>query len=92
VNSEIDSVCAALLQEICRFQDRLYHKNPSKVGERATEKTWFQTFSPKKAKTKRRFVMGIREVTKHLKLQRIKCIILAPNCEKIQSKGTKTFP
>ncbi len=36
---------------------------------------------------KRRFVMGIREVTKHLKLKKIKCIILAPNCEKIQSKG-----
>ncbi len=31
--------------------------------------------------------MGIREVTKHLKLQKLKCIILAPNCEKIQSKG-----
>jgi selenocysteine insertion sequence-binding protein 2 len=31
--------------------------------------------------------MGIREVTKHLKLAKLKCIILAPNCEKIQSKG-----
>jgi ribosomal protein L7Ae-like RNA K-turn-binding protein len=31
--------------------------------------------------------MGIREVTKHLKLQKLKCVILAPNCEKIQSKG-----
>lgn len=31
--------------------------------------------------------MGIREVTKHLKLQKIKCVVLAPNCEKIQAKG-----
>ena len=31
--------------------------------------------------------MGIREVTKHLKLNRVKCVILAPNCEKIESKG-----
>ena len=31
--------------------------------------------------------MGIREVTKHLKLNKVKCIILAPNCEKIQSQG-----
>lgn len=31
--------------------------------------------------------MGIREVTKHLKLQKIKCVIIAPNCEKIESKG-----
>ena len=40
-----------------------------------------------KAKLKRRFVMGIREVTKHLKMFRIKCVIIAPNCEKIESKG-----
>lgn len=69
INHEIDSVCQALLQDIVRFQDRLYHK------------------SPLKAKSKRRFVMGIREVTKHLKLNKVKCIIMAPNCEKIQSKG-----
>jgi selenocysteine insertion sequence-binding protein 2 len=43
--------------------------------------------NPAKAKMKRRYVMGIREVTKHLKLQKLKCVILAPNCEKIQSKG-----
>ncbi|CAF0941998.1 unnamed protein product [Brachionus calyciflorus] len=43
--------------------------------------------NPIKAKMKRRYVMGIREVTKHLKLQKLKCVILAPNCEKIESKG-----
>lgn len=43
--------------------------------------------NPAKAKAKRRYVMGIREVTKHLKLKKLKCVILAPNCEKIQSKG-----
>ncbi len=26
-------------------------------------------------------------MTKHLKLKKLKCVILAPNCEKIQSKG-----
>lgn len=36
---------------------------------------------------RRRYVMGIREVTKHLKLRKLKCVILAPNCEKIVSKG-----
>jgi ribosomal protein L7Ae-like RNA K-turn-binding protein len=69
INRDIDAICTALLQEIVRFQDRLYHKNPIK------------------AKMKRRYVMGIREVTKHLKLNKLKCVILAPNCEKIQSKG-----
>lgn len=69
VNREIDEVCFLLLREIVRFQDRMYHKNPTK------------------AKSKRRYVMGIREVTKHLKLRKLKCVILAPNCEKIQAKG-----
>ncbi|WAR29952.1 SBP2L-like protein [Mya arenaria] len=39
------------------------------------------------AKAKRRFVLGLREVTKHLKLKKIKCVIISPNLEKIQSKG-----
>ncbi|RNA01913.1 selenocysteine insertion sequence-binding 2-like [Brachionus plicatilis] len=69
INKDIDETCTLLLQEIVRFQDRLYQKNPVK------------------AKIKRRYVMGIREVTKHLKMFRIKCVILAPNCEKIESKG-----
>ena len=43
--------------------------------------------NPHKAKSKRRFVLGIREVFKHLKLGRIKCVIVSPNLEKIQSKG-----
>ncbi|XP_006872652.1 PREDICTED: selenocysteine insertion sequence-binding protein 2 [Chrysochloris asiatica] len=42
---------------------------------------------PVKAKTKRRIVLGLREVLKHLKLKRLKCVIISPNCEKIQSKG-----
>ncbi|XP_066895897.1 selenocysteine insertion sequence-binding protein 2 isoform X9 [Kogia breviceps] len=46
---------------------------------------------PVKAKTKRRLVLGLREVLKHLKLKKLKCIIISPNCEKIQSKASKTF-
>ncbi|XP_034955829.1 selenocysteine insertion sequence-binding protein 2 isoform X2 [Zootoca vivipara] len=42
---------------------------------------------PVKAKTKRRLVMGLREVLKHLKLKKLKCVIISPNCERIQSKG-----
>ena len=39
---------------------------------------------------RRRLVVGIREVTKHLKLKKLKCVILAPNLEKIKSNGN--FP
>ncbi|XP_028269204.1 selenocysteine insertion sequence-binding protein 2-like isoform X2 [Parambassis ranga] len=42
---------------------------------------------PMKARMKRRIVMGLREVLKHLKLRRVKCVIISPNCERIQSKG-----
>lgn len=58
-----------LLQELVRFQERVYQKDPAK------------------AKAKRRLVMGLREVTKHMRLNKIKCVIISPNCEKIQSKG-----
>ncbi|XP_047556110.1 LOW QUALITY PROTEIN: selenocysteine insertion sequence-binding protein 2 [Lutra lutra] len=42
---------------------------------------------PVKAKTKRRLVLGLREVLKHLRLRKLKCVIISPNCEKTQSKG-----
>ncbi|XP_058528317.1 selenocysteine insertion sequence-binding protein 2 isoform X2 [Ochotona princeps] len=42
---------------------------------------------PVKAKTKRRLVLGLREVLKHLRLKKLKCVIISPNCEKTQSKG-----
>ncbi|XP_017546532.1 selenocysteine insertion sequence-binding protein 2 isoform X2 [Pygocentrus nattereri] len=42
---------------------------------------------PMKARMKRRLVMGLREVLKHLKLRKVKCVIISPNCERVQSKG-----
>ncbi|XP_059512339.1 selenocysteine insertion sequence-binding protein 2 isoform X8 [Myotis daubentonii] len=42
---------------------------------------------PVKAKTKRRLVLGLREVLKHLRLRKLKCVIISPNCERIQSRG-----
>ncbi|XP_018599612.1 selenocysteine insertion sequence-binding protein 2-like isoform X2 [Scleropages formosus] len=42
---------------------------------------------PMKARMKRRLVMGLREVLKHLKLRKVKCVVISPNCERIQSKG-----
>ncbi|XP_053337652.1 selenocysteine insertion sequence-binding protein 2-like [Clarias gariepinus] len=42
---------------------------------------------PMKARMKRRLVMGIREVLKHLKLRKVKCVVISPNCERVESKG-----
>ncbi|XP_062263065.1 selenocysteine insertion sequence-binding protein 2-like isoform X4 [Platichthys flesus] len=69
LSKEIDESVTMLLQELVRFQERIYQNDPTK------------------AKSKRRLVMGLREVTKHMKLQKIKCVIISPNCEKIQAKG-----
>ncbi|KAM3876749.1 selenocysteine insertion sequence-binding protein 2-like [Diretmus argenteus] len=69
LNKEIDESVTLLLQELVRFQERIYQKDPTK------------------AKSKRRLVMGLREVTKHMKMHKIKCVIISPNCEKIQAKG-----
>ncbi|KAM9481874.1 selenocysteine insertion sequence-binding protein 2-like isoform 4-T4 [Clarias gariepinus] len=69
LNKEIDESVTLLLQELVRFQERVYQKEPTK------------------AKSKRRLVMGLREVTKHMKLNKIRCVIISPNCEKIQAKG-----
>ncbi|KAI1904071.1 hypothetical protein AGOR_G00001900 [Albula goreensis] len=69
LNKDIDESVTLLLQELVRFQERVYQKDPIK------------------AKAKRRLVMGLREVTKHMRLHNIKCVIISPNCEKIQAKG-----
>lgn len=41
----------------------------------------------KQAKAKRRFVLGLREVSKHLKLRKLKCVIISSNVERIKSAG-----
>jgi len=69
LNPEMDDTVTKLIQDLTRFQDRLFQKDPIK------------------AKMRRRLVVGLREVTKHLKLKKLKCVILAPNLEKIKSNG-----
>ena len=39
------------------------------------------------AKYRRRIVCGLREVLKHLKLKKLKCVILPPNLDSISSEG-----
>lgn len=43
--------------------------------------------TPHKFKQKRRFVLGLREVLKHLKLKKLKAVVIAPNLERIASEG-----
>ena len=43
---------------------------------------------PVRAKSKRRYVCGLRKVCKHLGLGKSKCVIIPPNLDHIQSTGT----
>ena len=42
---------------------------------------------PLKFKSKRRYVCGLREVKKHVLLKHLKCVIVPPNLQRIQSPG-----
>ena len=72
IDRQLDELCVQLLLSLKRFQDR--------------KKQQFQA-NPERARRKRRFVHGIREVTKHLRSQRLKCVFIAPDCQSIQSQG-----
>ncbi len=72
IDRQLDELCIQLLLTLKRFQDR--------------KKQQFQS-NPERARGKRRFVHGIREVTKHLRLQRLKCVLIAPDCQSIHSRG-----
>ncbi len=62
-----------MLEDLVRFQDRVYKNEPLKL------------------KTKRRYVCGLREVLKHLELKKMKCAIIPPNLDKIQSPGYNDY-
>lgn len=42
---------------------------------------------PIKARARKRYVCGLREVAKHVKLKKLKCVIIPPNLDNIQSTG-----
>ena len=43
--------------------------------------------NPIKAKAKRRYVVGLREIKKFLEVKKVKMLLLAPDVEPVQSKG-----
>jgi len=69
LSPEIDEAAQALLQDLTRFQDRLYSRDPIK------------------ARARRRLVVGLREVSKHLAIRRLECVLLAPNIERCGAEG-----
>ena len=58
-----------IVQDIVRFQDRQFAKDPVK------------------AKAKKRYVAGLREIKKFLQVKKITLLILAPDVEPVKIKG-----
>ena len=46
---------------------------------------------PIKARARKRYVCGLREVAKHVKLKKLKCVVIPPNLDNIQSTGMKSI-
>ena len=42
---------------------------------------------PDRARAKRRYIVGLRECAKFLKVKKLSCIIFAPNIEKVEAEG-----
>ncbi len=42
---------------------------------------------PEKAKSKRRYVLGLREIRKFLQVKKVTLLLLAPDVESVESKG-----
>ena len=69
LSKDIDELVVQLIQDIVRFQDRQFAKDPLK------------------AKSKKRYVVGLREIKKFLQVKKITLLILAPDVETVQIKG-----
>ena len=69
MSDELDKIVTQLVQDIVRFQDRQFAKDPVK------------------AKAKKRYVVGLREIKKFLQVKKITLLILAPDVETVQIKG-----
>jgi hypothetical protein len=69
LSGELDLSVIALIQDLVRFQDRQFAKDPMK------------------AKSKKRYVVGLREIKKFLQVKKITILLLAPDVEPVTAKG-----
>ena len=69
----MDEVCKTLLQDVVRFQDKQFNKDPVK------------------AKARRRYVVGLREVKKFLVVKKVRLVVIAPDLENVDGKGKESY-
>ena len=69
LSHELDAHTYALLQDLVRFQDKQFSKDPVK------------------AKARRRYVVGLREVKKFLNVKKVKAVLVAPDLEDVPGKS-----
>ena len=69
MSNELDETAKCFIQDLVRFQDRQFAKDPIK------------------AKAKKRYVVGLREIKKFLQVRKISILLLAPDVEPVKVKG-----
>ena len=69
LSNELDETAKCFIQDLVRFQDRQFAKDPIK------------------AKAKKRYVVGLREIKKFLQVRKISILLLAPDVEPVKVKG-----
>eukprot|EP00794_Sanderia_malayensis_P006261 gene6261-6981_t len=97
LSKDIDDLISVILKDLQRFQTKAFVKNPVKRYSKEKEfeddlrlrckKRPSYSLDTVKAKSKRRFVLGLREVRKHVRMKRVKCVVLAANLEQISAEG-----
>ena len=87
LDASLDSNCIKLIECIKRRQDKQMKQQREKEEARKNQSNYVSRDFNQGPKVQKSIVMGLREVTKHAKAGNLKLVVVAPNLEKVQSKG-----
>ena len=86
IDADINRLCKDILENLSYFQRRQQSKSAVKVRVVLRSKSSNEGFiSHAQAKMRKRLVYGMREVSRCSALGKLKCVIVAPDIEKIAS-------
>lgn len=89
LDASLDQNIIKLIESVKRKQDKKIKENRLKLEQDAFSKMSFglNPYQNPPVEVKKSIVMGLREVTKHAKAGNLKLVVIAPNLEKVKSKG-----
>jgi len=88
LDASLDSNCIKLIECIKRRQDKqMKQQREREEARKAQSQAFISRDFNQGPKLTKSIVMGLREVTKHAKAGNLKLVVVAPNLEKVQTKG-----